>query len=101
MLQSVVGWFINSRIQSVSRTIDNWLVADPSGIDLATIENRSRVILLKKAAARLGVERFVKQLTVQDNTTGHINDAQMLMQFLQTVTGVNENAMGQYNSGRR
>jgi hypothetical protein len=101
VLQSVVGWFINSRIQSVSRTIDNWLVADPSGIDLATIENRSRVILLKKAAARLGVERFVKQLTVQDNTTGHINDAQMLMQLLQTVTGVNENAMGQYNSGRR
>lgn len=101
VLQSVVGWFINSRIQSVSRTIDNWLVADPSGIDLATIENRSRVILLKKAAARLGVERFVKQLTVQDNTTGHITDANMLMQLLQTVTGVNENAMGQYNSGRR
>jgi hypothetical protein len=101
VLQSVVGWFINSRIQSVSRTIDNWLVADPSGIDLATIENRSRVILLKKAAARLGVERFVKQLTVQDNTTGHINDAQLLMQLMQTVTGINENAQGQYNSGRR
>jgi hypothetical protein len=30
-----------------------------------------------------------------------MTDAQQLMQLMQTVTGVNENAMGQYNGGRR
>lgn len=101
VLQEVAGWFINTRVQAVTQTIDNWLVIDPSGIEVSSVTSRQRVILMKKQAARMGVEKFLKQLDVQDTTTGHLKDAEMVMQLLQTITGVNENAMGQYNSGRR
>jgi hypothetical protein len=99
-LQELVGWFINSRVSAVSKTIDNWLAVDPRGVDMNTVEARSRVIMLKQGATQ-GVEKYIKQLAVQDTTTRHMDDAATLIQLMQTVTGVNENAMGQYNGGRR
>jgi hypothetical protein len=99
-LQELVGWFVNSRVSAVSKTIDNWLVADPRGVDMNTIESRARVIMLKQGATQ-GVDKYIKQLAVQDTTTRHMDDASTLIQLMQTVTGVNENAMGQYNGGRR
>ena len=100
-LQDTADWFMNARVESVTRTIDNQLVVDPLGVDMATIVNRSRVILLKKGAARTGVDRYVKQLQVQDVTARHMDDVNQLMTMMQIVTGVNENAMGQYHTGRR
>jgi hypothetical protein len=99
-LQELVGWFVNSRVAAVSKTIDNWLAVDPRGVDMATVEARSRVIQLKQGATQ-GVDKYIKQLGVQDTTTHHMDDASTLIQLMQTVTGVNENAMGQYNGGRR
>lgn len=100
-LQETIDWFMNARVESVTRTIDNQLVVDPLGVDMATIVNRSRVILLKKGASRTGVDRYVKQLQVQDVTSRHMDDIQQLTTIMQVVSGVNENAMGQYHTGRR
>lgn len=100
-LQDTADWFVNARVESVTRTIDNQLVVDPLGVEMSTITNRSRVILLKKGAARTGVDRYVKQLAVQDVTGRHMDDVNQLMTLMQVVTGVNENAMGQYHTGRR
>jgi hypothetical protein len=76
------------------------MVVDTRGVDLNTVEARSRVIMLKNGANQ-GVDKYLKQLNVQDTTTHHMQDAESLIQLMQTVTGVNENAMGQYNGGRR
>ena len=100
-LQSTISWFLNSRIAAVSRTIDNQFIADPIGINIASIESRSRVILLNRAAARTDVRRYITQVQTQDTTTGHVSDANNLISLMQMVTGVNDNAMGQYNGGRR
>jgi hypothetical protein len=100
-LQETADWFMNARVESVTRTIDNQLIVDPLGVEMSTITNRSRVILLKKGAARTGVDRYVKQLTVQDVTARHMEDIAQIGQFMNTVSGVNENAMGQYHTGRR
>lgn len=100
-LQSTSDWFINARIAAVTRTIDNQLVIDPSGIDVETVENRSRVILMKPGASRTGVEKYLQQLNVVDSTTGHMNDVRALGDMINVVTGVNDNAMGQYHTGRR
>lgn len=100
-MQETIDWYMNARVESVTRTIDNQLVVDPLGVEMSTIVNRSRVILLKKGAARTGVDRYVKQLEVQDVTTRHMDDISQLMTFMQMVSGVNENAMGQYHAGRR
>jgi len=100
-LQETADWFMNARVESVTRTIDNQLVVDPLGVEMATITNRSRVILLKKGAARTGVDRYIKQLEVQDVTARHMEDISGIHGFMDTVSGVNENAQGQYNAGRR
>jgi hypothetical protein len=100
-LQETMDWFMNARVESVTRTIDNQLVVDPLGVDMSTIVNRSRVILLKKGASRTGVDRYVKQLAVQDVTARHMDDISQLTTIMQAVSGVNENAMGQYHTGRR
>ncbi len=100
-LQATISWFINSRVASVSRTIDNQFIVDPTGIEVSSIEKRSRIILLRKSAARTDVRRYITQVQVQDTTTGHVGDANNLMTVMQMVSGVNDNAMGQYNGGRR
>lgn len=100
-LQDTIDWFVNSRIESVSRTIENQLIVDPLGVEMATIVNRSRVILLKKGAARTGVDRYVKQLQTQDTTARHMDDVQQLFGMTDIVTGINENMSGQFHRGRR
>lgn len=47
------------------------------------------------------MEKFVRQLPYVDTTSRHLEDAQLIMQIMQVVTGVNENAMGQFSGGRR
>lgn len=100
-MQRVISWLLNSRVAAVSRTIDNRLVVDPSAINMASVEANARVITLKKSAALTGVDRYIQQLPVQDTTGGHVADANNLISLLQLITGVNENAMGQFHGGRR
>jgi hypothetical protein len=100
-MQETIDWFINARVESVTRTIDNQLIVDPLGVEMSTVLQRSRVIQLKKGAARTGVDRYVKQMQVQDVTTNHLADVKSLTEMLDYVTGVNENLSGQYNRGRR
>lgn len=100
-LQETIDWFVNSRVEAVTRTIDNQLIVDPLGVDMNSIMNRDRIIKLKKGAARTGVDRYIKQLNVQDTTQNHMNDVNELKALMQAVSGVNENASGQYAKGRR
>lgn len=99
-LQDLITWFLNSRVAAVRRTINNWLVVDPSGIEIDDLTKRSPVIRLRPGATG-GVDRYVKQLTVQDTTTNHLKDIEMLQSMIQMVTGINETALGQFASGRR
>lgn len=100
-LQDVVSYLINSRLMSVRRSLDNNLIIDPSGVDMTTVESRSPWILMKKGSPRLGVDKFVRQLNYVDTTANHLADADLIMKIMQTVTGVNENSMGQFTGGRR
>lgn len=100
-LQEVVSFLVNTRLMSVSKGLENNVVVDPNGIDMASLQNRSPWILMKKSAPKMGVDKFLRQLEYRDNTAGHLNDASSIMQIMQMVTGVNENAMGQFHGGRR
>lgn len=98
-LQDVISWFINSHITSVRRVIGNRLIVNPMIIDSTTLDGEGDIYVRK------GVSRPIKdgfeQLKVQDVTGGHMADADLLGKIMEMVTGVNGNAMGQYNSGRR
>lgn len=100
-LQEVATWFLNSHVTSVRKNIDNKLVVDPTGIEIQDLIDRKPVIRLKPGMGRTGVDNFIKQLNVTDVTQRHVQDVQVLWQFMQISTGINDNALGQYNGGRR
>lgn len=100
-LQESFDWFINSRILSVKRTLDNQLIVDPSGVEMSTVQSRQRIILMKRGVSRNGIDQYIKQLNVQDVTQSHTTDANNLQGLMQLASGVNDNAMGQYHGGRR
>jgi hypothetical protein len=100
-LQDVITWLVNARILSVRRGLETHAVVDPSVVDVAGMEGRQPIYFLRKGAPRVGIDKFFMQLKYVDPTTRHFDDADVLMRIMQTVTGVNENSMGQYAPGRR
>lgn len=100
-IQEVISFLINARLMANKKGLENNMIVDPGMIDMASLESRSPWILTKKGAPKLGVDRFAKQLQFNDYTSGNFNDAEVLMKVMQVVTGVNENAMGQFHGGRR
>jgi hypothetical protein len=100
-LQDILTWFINSRITSVRKNIDNRLIVDPSAIEMGDVTNRKPVIRLKADGARGGIDKAIKQLDVSDVTTNHLGDAKYLHELIQVTTGISDNALGQFHTGRR
>jgi hypothetical protein len=99
-LQDVISWHINARITDVRRNMRGRLIVDPTGIQTESLDSEGD-IYLRQSAGKSGIDRWVQQLKMQDVTQGHMADAEVLGKLMQVVTGVNDNAMGQYNSGRR
>ena len=100
-LQNVVSWFVNTRIMSVRRNLDHQLIYDPNFIDSQALKSRAPMVPLKRSVGRRKLTDAVLQLQVGDVTSGHLNDAQQMMELTNLVTGVNESAMGAIHGGRR
>lgn len=100
-MQELVSWFINSRTISVRKSLMGKFIVDSSAVEEKSLESRSPYIKLKKTYAASGVDKWIKQLETQDVTASHVADADAMAKMIQVITGVNDNAMGQYNSGRR
>lgn len=98
-LQTINTFFLNSHIVNVRKIIANRFIADPSKVFMEDIENGGLTIRTKGAQG--DINRVIKQLEVSDVTSNHIKDMEVLTQLVQMVTGVNENALGQYSAGRR
>lgn len=99
-LQDVISWMINSRITNVRRAIQNRNVINPAFIEGKSYDGEGD-IYIRKGVGRIDPRLAVMQLGVNDVTSSHMQDADILGKIMQLVSGVNDNAMGQYNSGRR
>jgi hypothetical protein len=100
-LQDTITWFINARVTSVRKVISNYLIVDPKFVEMQDLNDRKPIIRLRSMASGTGVERYIKQLEVNDVTQAHINDAGVLTEWSRQTTGINENLLGQFASGRR
>lgn len=101
MLQDTITWFVNARITSVRKVIDNRFVIDPDAIEFSDFANRSPVIRLKKKYAGGGIDQYIKQLQVSDVTANHLGDVNFLSEWARDTTGITENLMGSFAPGRR
>lgn len=100
-LQDTADWFFNSRVENVAHNLQDKLIVDPVGVDMDSIKNRSRVILLKKGSSRAGVDTYVKQLETRDVTSRHTEDIAVIDGITENVTGLSRNLSGNYHTGRR
>lgn len=98
-LQNIVTFFLNSHIVNVKKIIANRFIVDPTKIHMEDIESGSMFIRTKGAQG--DIRRSIDQLVTSDVTRGHVADMEVLTQLVTLITGVNENALGQYSAGRR
>jgi hypothetical protein len=100
-LQEVISWFINSHITSVRRVMNNRLIVNPSTVETKSLDGEGDIYIRKGVGMAIPPERLVGQLRVQDVTAGHMGDVELISRIMQVVTGVNDMAQGQFNTGRR
>lgn len=100
-MQSITDWLLNSRVANVRKVINNQLIVDPRYIDMNDLKERNAVVRLKGTVDGMAIENYIKQLQVTDVTVGHINDMSVVRGLSEDATGLSENLVGQYSSGRR
>lgn len=102
-IQDLMSWLINSHMENVRTVMNNMLVVDPQAIELQDLKEpgAGKIIRLKMAAYGRDVRSAVNQLAVDDVTRGHLADLQLMLQMGHMFLGINENLMGQQDSGGR
>lgn len=102
-LNDTLSWLFNSHMHNVRKAMNDMLVVDPSGVTMKDLSDplAGRLIRLKPEAYGKDARAFVHQLQVVDVTQNHLRDSQLVMELMQRIPGVVENAMGQQNRGGR
>ncbi len=100
-IQDVITYLVNARVLSQRKSLARNLIVNPQVIDLDSIREGSDVITTVQGAPTNGIERYAMQLQYRDTTASNLSDASELQRIMLMVTGVNENAMGQFSPGRR
>jgi hypothetical protein len=98
-----VNFLFNSHMANVRRVIKNLILADPSRVDLADVLDNSDGGIIRLLPTAYGTDpaAAVKQLQIQDVTSGHFQNLQILLEFWERITGATSQMFGQISSGRR
>ncbi len=99
-LQETLTWLFNSRVANVMKFIKNRYLADTTKANVDDLANDREVIRVRESAMG-NIDNSVKQLQVSDATVGHLSDMGVVQRLIELATGINENASGQFSSGRR
>jgi hypothetical protein len=102
-LNEAINWMVNSHMFNVRSALNNMFAVDPSMVVMKDLENPEpgKLIRLKPAAYGRDIRQFMAQFPVQDVTSGHVPNMQLMAEMLQRVTGVTDNVMGLVNQGGR
>jgi hypothetical protein len=99
-LQGLITFFLNSHVLNVKKIVQNRLIYNPQYLEVEDLIKGATHIRTRNTPTG-DLDRVVKQLQVSDVTARHVDDLTTLMSILQVVTGINDNALGQYSTGRR
>lgn len=98
-LQNMTTFFLNSHIVNVRKIIANRFIVDPTKVNMEDIKSGS--IYIRTLGATGDIRRCIDQLVTSDITKSHVADMEAITQLTQIITGISDNALGQYSSGRR
>ncbi len=99
------SWLFNSRMANVRKTLNNETLIDSSLVEEADLaeSNASGFIRLNQHAQGGGVplDQIAKPFPVVDVTASHHQDAAVVRQIIEQITGANRLIQGLSNTGRR
>lgn len=104
-IQNTMDWLINSHMYAVRKTMNNRFLADPSRVIMSDFADpnpqHGGAIRARPAAYGSDLRTALQELPVTDLTRAHMSDLGAFDMFAQKASGVNEQLMGQVNSGGR
>ena len=96
-LQGIADWEINSHVANVRKSINDMLIFDPYALNSLDFKDPKPGKLIRARRpiwGQGGVEKYVKQLQVNDITRANISDATWIMQWMQKIVGTDNVTMG-------
>lgn len=102
-LNNTLSWLLNSHMYNVRAALNNQLIVDPSRLMISDLmgPNPGKLVRMKPTAYGQDVRTMYSQIAATDITRSNINDMELISSLLQRTSGINDNMMGQVNSGRR
>lgn len=102
-LNNVMTWLFNAHFHNVRKVLNDQLVVDPSRLVMkdATGPDAGRLIRLRPEAYGTPAKDAIHQLQVFDVTKSHLQDASVVAEMMQRLSGVTDNIMGLVNAGGR
>jgi hypothetical protein len=102
-MNDTLTWLINTHFYNVRASLNNMFLVDPSMVVMKDFENPKpgKLLRLKEAMYGRDVRQAVAQFQVADVTGRHPQDAQIIADMMQRLSGVTDNIMGMVNQGGR
>jgi len=100
-MQEVLDWLFNSHIANVRKAINDMIIVDPYLVNINDLKDPQpgKLIRLRRPAWGRGVDKVAQQLAVQDITKLNIQDAVLVMKYMQQVFGTDNPMMGSLREG--
>lgn len=100
-MQGLLNWLFNSHIANVRKTINDMIIYDPFALNTNDLidPKPGKLVRARKAAWGKDVRQAITQLTVQDVTKQHMQDAQLTMSLMNQISGSDDAMMGMLRSG--
>jgi len=96
-LQEAINWLYSSHVTNVRKAINDMLIYDPTLVNSDDLKNPEpgKLIRMRRVAFGRGViDEAVKQLNVQDVTSGHLGEIGMFMNISDLVSGAGDLVKG-------
>ena len=102
-LNDTLDWLFNTHFYNVRKALNNEWIYDPSVLNQRDVERPGPGKLVRVRPERYGsdVSKSFYQVPVMDVTQNHIRDAQLIVEMMQRLTGVNDSVMGVLGNNRR
>lgn len=102
--QDLMSWLLNSHMFNVRASLNNFLVVDPTKVEMDDLLNPlpGGILRLKSTPwGQVDARMAVSQLQVADVTRSHLTDFQLAQRMGDSLTGATDNVRGQQDKGSR
>lgn len=102
-LNDTLDWLINTHFYNVRKALNNEWIYDPSVLLQRDVERPGPGKLVRVRPERYGadISKSFMQVPVMDVTQNHVRDAQLIIDMMQRLTGVNDTVMGMLGTKRQ